>query len=42
MQGQKLQNGTIPDIKKGYYVAQEIHVWTGTKVCEHLASRSEI
>ena len=31
MQSQKLEKGTIPDIKEGFYVGQEGHVFTGTK-----------
>jgi hypothetical protein len=31
MQSQKLEKGTIPNVKEGYYVGAPGHVWTGTK-----------
>jgi isopenicillin N synthase-like dioxygenase len=31
IQSQKLEKGTIPNVKEGYYVGAPGHVWTGTK-----------
>jgi isopenicillin N synthase-like dioxygenase len=42
IQSQKLEKGTLPDMKEGFYCGQEGHVFTGTKFGENQWPEDEV